>query len=233
MVDIGGVSNDWDCEWEKHLGHSPSEYERMLLHRNYRTNMVHTEPEFTMIRYEGEDEPQPRETVSFMYQGIRFSDTILSYFRTIMEAQVSGKDPSEVEVPTTNQDDISIEMALVPNVHPDFRPQTSRSYYDQKYIQYKKDLREKYGIQNISSFALVDHHKDKTHTGKFRIKVQFAMLDGGTEYHYLVADVDCNGKIGNICQFDSPDNLVVCVCEDDFYRGMDKSSESSITKDAP
>lgn len=47
--DIGGVSNDWDCEYLKHLGYSPMEYERMLLHRNYRTNMVHSEPEFTLI----------------------------------------------------------------------------------------------------------------------------------------------------------------------------------------
>ena len=56
-LDDGSVSNDWNCEYEKHLGYSPSEYERMLLHRNFRINLVHTEPQFTKIRYNSGDEP--------------------------------------------------------------------------------------------------------------------------------------------------------------------------------
>ena len=46
-----------------------------------------------------------------------------------------------VEVPVTNENDITFEMALIPNVHPDFRAQTSRAYYDRKYLEYKNRLR--------------------------------------------------------------------------------------------
>lgn len=118
--DIGGMSNDWDCEYQKHLGYSPMEYERMILHRNYRTNMVHSEPEFTMIQYEGEEEPKARETMDFMYQGVRLSDVFLTYFSKI-KGMTSNEEAKLVSVPITTKNDIMFEMALIPNVHPDFR----------------------------------------------------------------------------------------------------------------
>lgn len=94
-----------------------------------------------------------------------------------------------VYVPFTNANDITNEISLIPNTHPDFRPITSRAYYDKEYSKYKKLLR-KYGISNISTFALVDQNKDKTHTGKFLVKVQ-RKIDNG--YLYLVAKIDLDG----------------------------------------
>lgn len=229
-LDDGSVSNDWNCEYEKHLGYSPSEYERMLLHRNFRINLVHTEPQFTKIRYNSGDEPQKNDTVDFMYQGIRLSTTFLDYFQKVIQNPSGWK---KISVPITNQNDITFEVALIPNTHPDFRPATSRAYYDRKYIQYKKLLKEKYGIQNISTFALVDQNKDKNHTGWFRVKVQFGIPDGDDKYHYLVATIDKNGQLAkdkdgfpDIVMFKSKDNLILSVCENDFDSSREDKKET-------
>ena len=123
-----------------------------------------------------------KRKVDRIYQGPRFSETFLRYFHSIFSEAFENKngqwqkkdgfdiDSSSIYVPFTNANDFINEISLIPNTHPDFDPIVSRSYYDQKYARYKKMLR-KYGILAISTFALVDDKKDKTHTGEWLVKV--------------------------------------------------------------
>ena len=47
----GSVSNDSAFTWEERRFSSPMEYERQLLNRNYRINLVNLEPEWSIINY--------------------------------------------------------------------------------------------------------------------------------------------------------------------------------------
>ena len=47
----GSVSNDSTFTWEERKFCSPMEYERQLLNRNYRINLVNLEPEWSVINY--------------------------------------------------------------------------------------------------------------------------------------------------------------------------------------
>lgn len=108
-----------------------------------------------------------KRTVDRMYQGVKMSETLLSYFESIFGNMAH---PEQVYVPFTNANDFTTEISLIPNTHPDFRPVTSRAYYDNQYSRYRGMLK-KHGINMISSFALVDPYKDKNHTGEFLVKV--------------------------------------------------------------
>lgn len=54
-LDDDSVSNDNVYRYKEHQNYSPMEYERYLLNRNYRINLVNLDPERSNIKY-GEDE---------------------------------------------------------------------------------------------------------------------------------------------------------------------------------
>ena len=99
-------------------------------------------------------------------------------------------------------------------------------------MEYENKLREKYGILNIASFALVDHTKDKTHTGKFKIKVQFCTPQDGNPYNCLVVEIDKDGQLTKdedglpkITRFNS--SSILSVCEQDFEENGTKGCDSN------
>ena len=119
-------------------------------------------------------------------------------------------------MPFTNANDFSIEVALIPNTHPDFRQITSRAYYDTQWAKYKRLLKS-YGISAISTFALVDPKKDKNHTGEYLVKIQYKVPDNG--FKYLVTTIDKDGHVVSepiVSKSQTTDNTILCVCEDDF-----------------
>lgn len=200
-LDDGSVSNDSEYTFEDHVKYSTLEYERYLLHKNFRENLVDLEPEWTRVKYKGrengEDELKKVRTVEKMYQGARLSTTLLGYFKEVFDKAFDGNGKairdfnfSSIYVPFTNANDFTTEVSLVPNTHPDFRAVTSRAYYDMKYKQYRKQL-ARHGILAISSFALVDQEKDKNHTGQYLVKLQRKI--GEDKYQYIVAKIDKDG----------------------------------------
>jgi hypothetical protein len=168
-----------------------------------------------------------KRTVDRMYQGVKMSETILGYFKDILDSAFNEDgtpngefDIGQVYVPFTNANDFTTEISLIPNTHPDFRPVTSRAYYDNQYLRYRGMLK-KHGINMISSFALVDPEKDKNHTGEYLVKVQRKI--GEDKYQYIVAKIDKDGQFRKdnnglpiVNVFDSTKNTILCVCEDDF-----------------
>lgn len=168
-LDDDSVSNDRVYTYEERKDYSPMEYERYLLNKNFRINLVNLEPDWSNISYKDDEgnEPKKKRTVDKVFQGIRISKTLLEYFKKVMD---KGSVSDDIYVPFTNANDFSAEVALIPNTHPDFRPITSRAYYDTKWAQYKRLLKE-YGITAISTFALVDPKKDKNHTGEYLVKI--------------------------------------------------------------
>lgn len=187
-LDDDSVSNDRVYTFEERKNYSPMEYERYLLHKNFRINLVNLDPDWSEITYKNESgeevAPKRKRTVDKVFQGPRLSSTLLDYFSKVME-----NDGSEIYIPFTNANDFSMEVSLIPNTHPDFRQITSRAYYDTKWAQYKR-LCQKYGFANIATFALVDAKKDKNHTGEFLVKFQKAVSG---RYKYLVVKMDRNG----------------------------------------
>ena len=166
-------------------------------------------------------------TVDRVYQGVRFSDSFLGYFNQILDAAFddTGKldenfKVGDVYLPFTNENDIDVEFALIPNTHQDVKPTTARAYYDGQWIDYKRRLK-RHGIDAISTFAIVDPLKDKNHTGWFWVKVQRVFDDG---YGYVVCKVNCKDGQLAMDQDGNPDmqvfaseaNTILCVCEDDY-----------------
>lgn len=49
-LDDGSVSNDSEYTYREHVRWSPSEYDRFLLHKNYRINLVNLEPEWCKLK---------------------------------------------------------------------------------------------------------------------------------------------------------------------------------------
>jgi hypothetical protein len=181
--DYGSVSNDNVYTYGERKNYSPMEYERYLLNRNFRINLVNLDPDWSNITYEDDKTPssQPsedievassdegdsleiakrRRTVDKVFQGIRISKALLGYFDDVIANYYREEQyKREIYVPFTNANDFSAEVALVPNTHPDFRQITSRAYYDSEYAKYKRMLLNDYGITGISTFALVDPKKD-------------------------------------------------------------------------
>ena len=137
-LDDDSVSNDNVYRYEEHQNYSPMEYERYLLNRNFRINLVNLAKDWSNITYgkgkksSSEDEivesdseweetnaPKKKRTVVKEFQGIRLSETLLDYFKKVMDNNGSASD--EIYVPFTNANDFSAEIALIPNTHPDFR----------------------------------------------------------------------------------------------------------------
>lgn len=181
---IGHVSNDREYACKEHVKYSPMEYERYLLNRNFRINLVNLDSEWSRISYVGRggekgENPviKSKRTVERMYQGVAVSTTMMKFFRALLNKPAPNTEEEkeqfsidDVYVPFTNANDFTTEISLVPNTHPDFRPITTRAYYDMKYAKYRKTLR-KYHITAMSTFALVDPDRDKNHTGEFLVKV--------------------------------------------------------------
>ena len=232
-LDDDSVSNDWEYTYWEHVGWSPREYERFLLNKNFRINLVNLDPEWSRVVPRGTPEEERGEkavvkrTVERMYQGVQMSKTMLDFFGAVFKKmQTSSVVPTsssfwgDVYVPFTNSNDFITEMSLVPNTHHNFRPTTSRAYYDMQHGKWK-ELLFKHGIHSISSFALVDPSNDKNHTGWFRLKIQRKLDDDN--YLCIVCDISKDGqfrrdKDGNldIKLFKTKDNTILCVCEDDF-----------------
>lgn len=105
-LDDGTVSNDSVYTYPEHIGYSQLECERMLLNRNFRISLVNLEPEWSSISYAGRNAeanqftPEPgwreegeqtaesrakRRTVERVYQGARLSETLLGYFKEILD----------------------------------------------------------------------------------------------------------------------------------------------------
>lgn len=137
-LDDDSVSNDNVYRYEEHQNYSPMEYERYLLNKNFRINLVNLDPDWSNITYgkdkkpssedeiveadsevEETDVPKKKRTVVKEFQGIRISETLLDYFKKVMDNNGSASD--EIYVPFTNANDFSAEIALIPNTHPDFR----------------------------------------------------------------------------------------------------------------
>ena len=142
-LDEDSISNDNEYTWKEHQLYSPMEYERYLLHRNFRVNLVNLEEEWSQITYHGTKNDigqvlrKTKRTVERMYQGIKISRTLAGYFNTLFNEGFDEDhnlkedfDISSVYLPFTNANDMYIEVALIPNTHPSFRPISSRAYYD-------------------------------------------------------------------------------------------------------
>lgn len=56
-LDDDSVSNDSKYTYPEHLEYSTLEYERFLLNKNYRINLVNLDPEFSKIRFYDVDNP--------------------------------------------------------------------------------------------------------------------------------------------------------------------------------
>ena len=214
-LDDDSVSNDNIYTYEERKNYSPMEYERYLLNKNFRINLVNLDPDWSNISYgdDGQDDKQRRRTVDKVYQGPRISKTLLEYFASVVD---NGSVSDDIYVPFTNANDFSVEVSLVPNTHPDFRQITSRAYYDAKWAQYKR-LLAKFNISAISTFALVDPKKDKNHTGGYLVKIQYKVSDNA--YKYLVTTIDKDGHVVSdpiVSQEPTTDNTILCVCEGDF-----------------
>lgn len=50
-LDDESVSNDSTYTYGEHVGYSPMEYERYLLHKNFRINLVNLDPDWSSITY--------------------------------------------------------------------------------------------------------------------------------------------------------------------------------------
>jgi hypothetical protein len=50
-LDDESVSNDSTYTYGEHVGYSPMEYERYLLHKNFRINLVNLDPDWSKITY--------------------------------------------------------------------------------------------------------------------------------------------------------------------------------------
>ena len=64
---------------------------------------------------------------------------------------------------------------------------------------------------------MVDHKKDKNHTGEYLVKIQYKVSD--TEFKYLVTTIDKDGHVVSepiVSQDPTTDNTILCVCESDF-----------------
>ena len=244
-LDDGSVSNDSDYTFPEHVNYSPMEYERYLLNKNWRVHLAHLESEWSQITYANDedlgDNVKIQRTVEKVWQGLMFSNTLLGYFNSIFDAYSSYNfNLPKIYVPFTNANDVVNEVALIPNTHRDLSPITSRAYYDREYETYKETLR-KAGISNIATFALVDKKQDKTHTGKFLVKVQRKISENN--YLYVVVRVGLDGKFAvgedgktpTIKVFESTQNNILCVCEDDFNNGDRTSTEEwePVVKDIP
>ena len=166
LVDDDSVSNDYIYLADEHRWWSPKEYERWLMHRNYRINLVNLAPDFSDITYTKSETSDTRRTIDYMFQGVKMSDTLLGFFSNLL----GGAGEDDIYVPVLNANDFSAEVSLVPNTHTNFREVVTRAYYDRQYLDYKA-LMESFNISNISTFALVDPSKDKNHTGWFLVKV--------------------------------------------------------------
>ena len=142
------------------------EYERWLMHRNYRVNLVNLAVDWSDITYTKSATSDTRRTIDYMYQGIKMSNTLLGFFSNLL----GGAEVEDVYVPVLNANDFSAEVSLVPNTETNFREVFTRAYYDRQYLDYRA-LMESFNISNISTFALVDPSKDKNHTGWFLVKV--------------------------------------------------------------
>lgn len=162
-LDDGSVSNTHFYSYPEHVGYSPLEYERWLLNKNFRIQLVNTQPEWTRIHYlnlPGDDNTQVKRTVDRMFQGPRLPPRLLRFL----------VNPDGIP-PATGPEDLTLEFSLVHDDSDDFQSLTSRAYYDTKYLEYKRQLDE-LGISAISTFALVDEKMDKNHTGRYLLKVQ-------------------------------------------------------------
>ena len=142
-VDNDSVSNDSDYTCKEHIKYSQMEYERYLLNKNFRINLVNLEPEWSKISYAGKSNDgeqaitKSKRTVERMYQGVIVSTTLMRFFRDLLNKKKAGFSLEGVYIPFTNANDFTTEVSLVPNTHPDFRPITARAYYDMKYAKYK------------------------------------------------------------------------------------------------
>lgn len=132
-LDDDSVSNDSIYTAEEHIEWSPMEYERYLLHKNFRIHLVNLEPEWSNLNYEQSTAPTEKRTWERMYQGMKISEELARYFYNVFASSES----EYVYVPTTNANDFYSEVALVPNTHPDFKPISTRAFYDKEWMKYK------------------------------------------------------------------------------------------------
>ena len=195
------------------------EYERWLMHRNYRINLVNLAPDFSDITYTKSETSDTRRTIDYMFQGIKMSDTLLGFFSNLLGGMAGVED---VYSPVLNANDFSAEISLVPNTHTNFREVFTRAYYDRQYLDYRA-LMESFNISNIATFALVDPSKDKNHTGWFLVKVQRKVSDH--QYTYIVVKMDKDGRFDNefgVRRWTSSKNEILSVCERDFLKRGDE-----------
>ena len=88
-LDDDYASNDYVYTSSEHVDYSVYEYERFLLHRNFRVNLVNLEPEWSDIRHRNDEEGKERKhvrTVDRVYQGVRLSKTLMGYFKEILDS---------------------------------------------------------------------------------------------------------------------------------------------------
>ena len=64
---------------------------------------------------------------------MKISEELARYFYNVFASSES----EYVYVPTTNANDFCSEVALVPNTHPDFKPISTRAFYDKEWMKYK------------------------------------------------------------------------------------------------
>ena len=166
-LDDDSVSNSRDYTFMEHVTYSPLEYERMVLNRNYRVNLVNFEDEWVKITYTGEGNEwitKRKRTVDRVWQGLRLSDHVLGYFNSIFKTAFDEntgdvkKDvdlDKDVYLPPMSWLDVTNEVSLIPNAVETLDPTRARDYYDERYDEYKDSLRRN-NILMVSAFALVD-----------------------------------------------------------------------------
>lgn len=144
-LEDGSVSNKSEYEfWE--IGDClEHEHEIRFLNRNFRINLVDTE--FLTIRQvsdvaeEDDKQTENRLNANYAYQGLRFSKTILGYFKSLFDGffnsdgSMKGKtaELGKTYVPFTNANDIDLEVAAIPNIYENFPKEVSLDYYHEKW----------------------------------------------------------------------------------------------------
>lgn len=80
------VSNDYEYTFKDKQTYSREDFDRCLLHRNFRINLVRLEPENANITYGSDGKTKTKKTMDAVYLGLVLSDTILGYFASLFNS---------------------------------------------------------------------------------------------------------------------------------------------------
>lgn len=78
-LDEESVSNDIPYTYPEHMNYSTLEYERYILNRNFRIQLVNLENEWSSVQIQGSTRRKVIRTIDRCYQGVRLSMNVLGF----------------------------------------------------------------------------------------------------------------------------------------------------------